>query len=583
MLISAIRKFFSELSGSFLVSENPIDNGNKTVSYRRKSLVINFIGIFLIILMLLLGLFSALTGSYTRAAIDAVAATVISLLLLYLKKTRNYPLAARAIVTFCLLFAMHLFQAEISGEGLYLWALTAPMFLIFFLKLREGMILALVYYAANILLVAFDLFNTEYSVRFLIRYSAVYITLVVMSYIYGRIQEATTGRLISLNRDLNETIRKLSLTTKDLETSEERYRALVENSTDGIGILREFRFIYINQKLCNMSGYAQDDLIGKSLDEILITGSSDMLKRLFDTETRSGLPRSRIELQLKTAAGEMIEVEVGTNTIEHQRSRTQLIFIRDVRDRNLIEQERAKISKLESFRMVANGVTHDFNNILTIILGNLELIKLNAAGNQKLEKPVKKIEEASGRASELLEDLYIFSTSSIKEESLEDIGEIFESVINPIIIEFPETRFNVRLADGLWKLKCDRKQTRIALKNIITNSVEATDGKGEINISVSNYLNQGRTVQALRDTGYIKISIRDYGRGILTENLNKVFDPYFSTKGNVTEKGVGLGLAIANKIILDHRGLITVDSGEGKGATFNIYFPAETDPAPTNR
>ncbi|MCK5219955.1 MAG: PAS domain S-box protein, partial [Candidatus Aminicenantes bacterium] len=457
-------------------------------------------------------------------------------------------------------------------------SLSAPLMLIFFLKIREGTIVSVIFLSLNIFLTLLNIFPSVYTGRFLARYTGVYITIVLMSFIYGRIQERTRKGLESTNLTLNNTINKLSATKRGLQQSEERYRALVENSSDGIGILRDFRFIYVNTKLSDMSGYSKDELLKKPLTHILKSDSRELSNRIFDIKTLSGdIPKERIELHLKAKTGEIIEVEVGTNMIEYEDEKSQLISVRDVRDRNLVEKERTKIANLESFRMVANGVTHDFNNILTIIMGNLELIKLNRKGNPKLDNPLKRIEEASSRASELLDDLYVFSTSAVKEESLENIMEIIEAVLEPLQSEYIGTEFRQESDDDLWELRCDRKQICIAMKNILLNSLDATEGKAHVEISVSKFLNKNRVLPSLKNKEFLRISIKDSGKGIPEENLGRIFDPYFSTKGNVTEKGIGLGLAIANKIILDHNGLIKVQSKSGTGTTFEIFLPAEVN------
>jgi len=283
-----------------------------------------------------------------------------------------------------------------------------------------------------------------------------------------------------------------------------------------------------------------------------------------------------VELSLLTRSGEGIEVEVGTNTVEYEGTESQLIFIKDVRDRNLIEKERSKMANLESFRIVANGMTHDFSNILTIIMGNLELIKLSGKDNPRIHKAAQKIDEASRRAAELLDDLYIFSTSSVKEESHEQIREIIDSVFRVLKTDFRAENFSIRYGQKLPDLKCDRKQIGIALKNILLNSVDATANESQIEVTVSGFSNHAGLIRPLDKGDFLKINIKDSGKGISQENISKIFDPYFSTKMNVTEKGIGLGLAIANKIVLDHLGLITVESKEGRGTTFTIYLPAET-------
>lgn len=576
MLITAIRKFFRELSNSLILSGNPVNKSPRDTFYQKNILVLNFIGSFIILVLIFFGIMSIINSYYIHGIVDFASAIVLSSFMLYLKKSQNYPMAVRSIVIFLIILTTYFFQTDVGGNGLHLWSLSAPMFLILFLRLREGVILALIYFVTNILFIAFDFFNSIYTLKFLIRYSGVYISLVIMSYLYGRIQEETTKGLLNSNQTLKETVHNLSFIKKELQQSEERYRALVENSNDGIGILKNFNFLYVNNKLCEMSGYMKDELLRKPLTHIVKSVSRELSNRILDIKKMSGdIPKDRIELHLKTKTGENIEVEIGTNIIEYEDEKSQLITIRDIRDRNLVENERTKIANLESFRMVANGVTHDFNNILTIIMGNLELIKINRRGNPKLDNPLKRIEEASNRASELLDDLYVFSTSAVKEESLEDIMEIIQSVLVPLRNEYIGAEFKQESDDDLLGLRCDRKQICIAMKNILLNSLDAAEGKAYIEVSVSRFLNKSRIIQSLKNMEFLKISIRDSGKGIPEENLGRIFDPYFSTKGNVTKKGIGLGLAIANKIILDHNGLIKVQSKTGAGTTFEIFLPAE--------
>lgn len=576
MLIIAIRKFFRELSKPPIINNNSGKGESYNYFILKNKIVLKFVSTFMTFLLIFFGLFSIYNKNYLNGIIDLSAALIMILILLHMRKTQNYTYASRLMVLYFLVLTMYFFQFGKGGSGLYLWSLCSPIMLIFFLKIREGTIISIIYLSLNIFLNQLHIFPSVYSGRFLVRYSGVFITLALMSYIYGRIQERTMKGFESTNLTLKNTINKLSATKKGLQQSEERYRALVENSNDGIGILKNFNFIYVNNKLCEMSGYLKDELLKKPLTHILKSVSRELSNRIFDIKTLSGdLPKERIELHLKTKTGEIIEVEIRTNIIEYEDEKSQLISISDVRDRNLVEKERTKIANLESFRMVANGVTHDFNNILTIIMGNLELIKFNRKGNPKLDNPLKRIEEASSRATELLDDLYVFSTSAVKDESLENIMEIIGTVLEPLRREYIGAEFKQESDDELWKLRCDKKQICIAMKNILLNSLDATEGKAFIEVSVSKFLNKSRVVQSLQNKEFLKISIRDSGKGIPEENLGRIFDPYFSTKGNVTEKGIGLGLAIANKIILDHNGLIKVQSKIGSGTTFEIFLPAE--------
>ncbi len=577
MLISAFRKFIEILSK---VTDSDVDSlttESRDFFIIRYVNLSKFVGQFMIILLIIFGLFSVYSGQYTNAAIDITAAAILIFLLLQFKNRKTYSVLSKSIIFLILAISLYFFQFGELESGLFLWTLTAPLFLVFFLRIRAGVIISLIFLLLNILLTLTNTFNTNFSTGILIRFSGVYLTIVIISSIYGKIHQKINENISKTNVKLKNTIKNLYRTKKDLQQSEERYRILVENSNDGIGILKDFNFIYVNSKLSEMSGYTKDELLTKPLTLVLKSDNQEFLQRIFDNETWSGLPREKVEMHLMTKSGEIIDVEIGTNTIEYENRESQLVFLRDLSDRILVEKERAKISNLNSFRMVANGVTHDFNNILTIILGNLELIKRNSSGIPKLEKPLGKIEAASGRASELLDDLYIFSTSVVKEESVENIKELFESVLQPLRSEFGTARFIFESEEDLWKLRCDKKQLSIALKNMLLNSLDAIEQESEIIISISNLLNQGRKIHPLSEGKYIKISIKDPGKGIPKENLGRIFDPYFSTKTEVTKKGIGLGLAISNKIILDHGGLINVQSKAGSGTTFNIFLPAKTD------
>jgi len=563
MIPSSFKKYFKKLSDSLIRSRHSLRGQSKEDSHSENSIILIFFSNIIIFFLVSFSLIEFINGDYLNGIFNIIV------------KSKNFSVAVRLIISFCLLLAFFFFQTNDIGSGSFLWTLTTPLFLIFFLKLKEGVILAFAYLVINVGTNLLHIFHTSYTLEFLIRYSGIYTTVVVLSYIYGKVQEEITRSLLEVNSTLNKTVKKLTGTKRDLEKSEEQYKSLVENSNEGIGILKNFHFIFVNLKLCEMSGYSREEILEKELKDLIIGSDQRLFLGLFDNETWTGLPRSRLELSLQTKKGECIEVEIGTNTVEYKNATSQLIFIRDVTERKLIEKEKTKISNMESFQIVANGVTHDFNNVLTIIMGNLELMKMHSDGNTKLEKPIKKIEGASERVSKLLAALSLFSTNVVKDESIEYIHEIIESLISQFKNEFPAVSFKLELAKDLWKLRCDKNQISLALKNILLNAIDAIEWDTKIDISISNFLNYTKTIQPLEKKEYLKISVTDSGKGIPEENINRVFDPYFSTKMDTTDKGIGLGLAIANKIIIDHHGLISVDSEEHKGTTFSIFLPAE--------
>ncbi len=576
MIFFSVKNYFRKLSDSLIRSRHSLKGKSKKDSYLKNSIILIFFINIITFFLISFSLIEFINKDYMNGIFNIAGSLLLFAFKIYLIKYKNFAITVRLIISFCLLFAFFLFQTNDIRSGAFLWTLTTPLFLIFFLKLKEGVMLAFSYLAINIGINLLHVFHTNYTLEFLVRYSGVYATVVVLSYIYGKVQEGITRDLLKVNFTLNKTVKKLTGTKRDLEKSEEQYKSLVENSSEGIGILRNFHFIFVNSKLCNMSGYSREEILEKELKDLIIVNNQKLFQKLFDGETWTGLPRSRVELTLRTKNGENIEVEIGTNTVEYKKATSQLIFIRDLTERKMIEKEKTKISNMESFQIVANGVTHDFNNLLTIIMGNLELMRMNIGGNVKLETPIKKIENASERVSKLLNALSLFSSNVIGSKRVENIAEIIGSLLIQLKEEFPKISFKQKLPENLWKLKCDRNRICIALKNILLNAVDATESGSQIVISVDNILNHIKIVQPLGERAYLKISITDSGKGIPEKNINRVFDPYFSTKGDTTDKGIGLGLAIANKIIVDHNGLISIESKEKKGTTFNIFLPAES-------
>ncbi|MEN8154510.1 MAG: ATP-binding protein [Acidobacteriota bacterium] len=559
MFISAIKRFFRELTKTPIFNTNAEKEGLDSFFIQRNILIFNFVGKFLFFVFIFYGLFSIFNKQYIIGIVDLAAALFLSLVLFYLKRTQNYNFASKIILYIMLIMTIYFFQLGEAGNGLYLWSLTAPTFLIFFLKLNEGIILSLAYLIINLILAFLNVFNSEYSGKVLLRYSGVYISIVIMAYIYGKVQERSNVELKSINLIL--------------EQSESKYRALVENGNDGIAILRELRFIYINSKLLKILGYSNPDILERSLIDLIPAEEQEALLQMFDNRTVKSKYPQTLDVSLLDKNGEHIDVEINVSTIDYEGIPSDLIFVREIGERKKLELEKLKYSKLESLQMVANGVTHDFNNILTIIMGNLELMKSNFKENDKLKKPLNKIEESAGRASRLLSELHLFSSNAVKDVRNEEMGEIMDSVIIQLKKEF-KTSIDLKINNNIWNLRCDREQIQIAIRNIILNSIDVSEDEGLIDILIENYTNYPMAIHSLKEEKYLWILIQDYGEGIPRENIDKIFDPYFSTKEDITKKGVGLGLSIANKIILDHNGLIRVDSKKGKGTTFNIFLPA---------
>lgn len=252
-----------------------------------------------------------------------------------------------------------------------------------------------------------------------------------------------------------------------------------------------------------------------------------------------------------------------------------VLVFHDIVGLKKMEQELQKIEKLQSVGVLAGGIAHDFNNILTAILGNTNLAEiLIKAGNNtdKALDVLSSIERVTMRAKDLAQQLLTFAkggapikkTAHINELIIESTG--FALSGTNIIPKFsiPET---------LWAVDVDGGQVSQVINNLMINAAQAMPTGGIININAENVTEtEAKKIPTLEAGKYIKVSVKDHGVGIPKKLLNKIFDPYFTTK----QIGSGLGLASSYSIIKNHGGLITVESEQGVDTTFYIYLPASS-------
>jgi len=235
-----------------------------------------------------------------------------------------------------------------------------------------------------------------------------------------------------------------------------------------------------------------------------------------------------------------------------------------------MEEELLKIKKLESVGVLAGGIAHDFNNILTAILGNINLAEMYIDPKDKAYSLLQEAEKASVRAKDLTQQLLTFSKGGDPIRKTASIQEVIIDSAN-FVLHGSQVACHFNIADDLWLVDIDTGQMGQVIQNIVLNASHAMPEGGEINITCSNILDiTTQTGLSLPGENYIKIAIQDNGDGIQKKYLNKIFDPYFSTK----QEGSGLGLAVTYSIVNKHDGFIFVQSKLGEGTTFNIYLPA---------
>ena len=366
--------------------------------------------------------------------------------------------------------------------------------------------------------------------------------------------------------------------TAELLAERERLNVTLRSIGDGVITTdTSGNIILLNRAAEKITGWHQAEALGRPFDEVFnIMEEHDPDATIQDkmTETISSAYETLQEPKtLHTKAGEEKLVSEHGAPVRDEQSRIigSVLVFRDVTESSHLEDELAKIQKLESVGVLAGGIAHDFNNILTAILGNINLALRKTAEGDQIHDLLASAEKAAVRAQGLTSQLLTFAKGGEPVRKLSTIPEMIRDSAG-FVLRGSNVQCAYRFADDLWTAEIDTDQISQVVQNIVLNASDAMPDGGTIDIDCVNHLSDDDT-PFLRAGKYVKISIVDRGSGIPAELMEKIFDPFFSTK----EKGSGLGLATTHAIVKNHEGHIEVESKEGEGAVFTIYLPASAE------
>jgi PAS domain S-box-containing protein len=360
---------------------------------------------------------------------------------------------------------------------------------------------------------------------------------------------------------------------EELKESEKKFRQFVENTTEGVGMMDiNARITYANRSMCEMFGYPEDELIGRSPIDFLDEENLEIFKKYIAIRKKESVESIEpYEISFIKKDGSIFQTIVAPQIVKDSSGSLEGSFalITDITERKKLEEERLKVQKLESTGVLAGGIAHDFNNILTAILGNLSLAKIHAASNKKVIKTLSEVEKASLRAKDLSQRLLTFSKGGEPIKKPTKLNELIKDSAS-----FALTGSNVKckffMTDNLWEANIDEGQISQVIQNVVKNADQAMIYGGTVTIQAENKTISSKNALHLKKGEYIWIKIKDQGAGIPKRHISKIFDPYFSTK----QEGSGLGLATSFSIVKNHNGFITAESESDAGTTFHIYLPA---------
>ena len=394
--------------------------------------------------------------------------------------------------------------------------------------------------------------------------------------IYSYFKELTTDDLRKSERALRE--------------SEEKYRLLIENQTDMVvKVDIEGRFQFISPSYCEMFGKVNEELLGKKFMPSVHEDDREATAKAMETLYHPP-HKVYIEQRAMTKDGWKWLSWMDTAVLDANKNVVGIIGVgRDITERKQTEktlreseEKLVRSKKMESLGLLAGGVAHDLNNVLAGIVSYPELLLTDLPENSNLRKPIETMQESGRRAAAIVQDLLTIAKGvAITKEPLY-LNDLVRGYINSPEFKklksfYSTVTVKTNLDKDLLNINGSHVHIRKVVMNLVSNATEAIEGSGIVTISTMNrYV--ARPLRGYDDVNigeYVVLSVSDDGSGISSDDLERIFEPFY-TKKIMGRTGTGLGLAVVWNTVQDHKGYIDVTSDEN-GTIFELYFPITRD------
>ena len=361
-----------------------------------------------------------------------------------------------------------------------------------------------------------------------------------------------------------------------LRMSRERFQRFFANAPIGIALIDRFgRLEEANRQLAELFGAAPSDLIGQPLIGFVHEDDRRDLAVKLAGAAEGSAPPGPIELRIRGPQNRTCVLFLSRlDGVEGGDGGLMLHFI-DVSEQKNLEAQFAQSQKMQAVGQLAGGVAHDFNNLLTAMIGFCDLLLMRFKPGDPSFADIMQIKQNANRAANLVRQLLAFSRQQTLQPRILDITDVLVE-LSHLLRRLIGENIELKVVHGrdLGLAKVDQGQLEQVIINLAVNARDAMPGGGTLTIRTTNHTQTGsarRGAETMPAGDYVVIEVADTGIGIPRENLERIFEPFFSTKE--IGSGTGLGLSTVYGIVKQTGGFIFVDSEKGKGATFQIYLP----------
>jgi PAS domain S-box-containing protein len=364
---------------------------------------------------------------------------------------------------------------------------------------------------------------------------------------------------------------------QSLSESEEKYRQIIQTANDAILVVdTETRIILeANKKAEELLGIHRDMIIGKDELDFHPKNEFEYYKKIYDGLVEKEKDVTS-DIYMVNKQGKHIPVQISTSTISFKGRKVIQGIIRDLTERKKTESLLRQSQKMEALGTLSGGIAHDFNNILFSIFGYTELAMTDIPKDSRTYSFLSQVMTAADRAKELVQQILMFSRQGAQEQKPMLIQPIIKESLKLLRASVPTSiEFRQHIASACGPVLGTPSQIHQIMMNLCTNAYHAMQEKGGVlTVSLKRMENESKRIigmDILLPGPYVYLVIRDTGTGIQPDIINRIFEPYFTTKSQ--SEGTGLGLSVVHGIVKSHNGVIHVESVPGQGTAFHIYLP----------